>query len=154
MFSARPKFRALALASAAAVAVSFAVPARAQTDTSYFVGAIFKSQITALGTAPAVTTIAAGGAAQTLAWPAYGSNTYDITLTANLTLTLGTPTIAAGQKQSVNVVIRNPTGGYTVTFPTGVKWNNGTAPTVVTTAGTILNYSFETTDGGTTVLAK
>lgn len=126
--------------------------ANAQTDTSYFVGAVSKSAVAQIGSAPAVTVIAASGAAQTLTFPAYGSVAYDITLTGNCTFTVtgGTP----GQRQTIYLTLRqDATAGRTVTLPT-VKWSNGAALTFVTTAGTVTDMSLTTTDAGTTLIAK
>jgi hypothetical protein len=149
------------LAMLAGFVATAPTPAEAQTDQSYWVGAVPKTALAGVGEALQCTVIAAGGAAQTVLWPLWGSTCYDITLTANLTLTLGStvsPTGAAvptpGYGQRIRFLIRNPTGGFTVTWPTGVKWNNGTAPTLATTAGTIYDYSVITSDGGTTLVMK
>lgn len=133
-----------------AIMLGLAGAAVAQTDTSYFVGAIPKAGITALGSSPAVTTIAASGAAQALAFPAYGSVAYDVTLTANCTFSVTGG--LAGQRQTIYLTLRNPTGAFTTTLPT-VKWSNGTALTIVTTAGTVTDLKLTTTDGGTTLIA-
>jgi hypothetical protein len=150
-----------------ALALALIAPAVARADTGtgtytygtmsdYFVGATSKLAITALGPAPTVTTIAAAGAAQTLSFGNYGSNAYDITLTANLTISLNAPTAGAGIRQSIFITVRNPTGGYTLTLPATLKWNNAgtTAPTWTTTAGYTYAIEIWTTDGGTTYFAR
>ena len=96
-----------------------------------------------------VTTVAASGAAQTLAAPASGSAAYNITLTANCTFTLagGTP----GQLQTLTVILREGAGGFTPAMPAGVKWaNGGIQPTFDTSAAAIGVVTFTTADGGVT----
>lgn len=55
-----------------------------------------------------------------------------VTLTGNCTFTM--PTATAG-KSFILIVVQDGTGGRTATF-TSVKWPNGTAPTITTTATT------------------
>lgn len=152
--------RLLVLAALAGIALpALADPYNASivygTMADFYVGAVPKTSVTGLGQAPTVTTIAAAGAAQTIGFGAYGTNAYDITLTANLTITVASPTLPAGQRQSILLTVRNPTGGYTLTLPT-MKWNNAgtTAPTWTTTAGYTYQIEIITTDGGTTLFAR
>lgn len=128
----------------------------AQTDQSYFVGAIYKPTAASLiGAAPAETVVAASGAAQTVSFGTYGSAAYDITLSANCTFTFTAPTtLPSGYRQSMFLRIRNTAGAFTMTWPGTMKWNNGTTPTFVTTAGTIYEIEVITTDAGTTYVAK
>lgn len=84
--------------------------------------------------------VATGGSAQTL--PAVATdNGSDITLSANLTVTM--PTAARGAYCYVRT--RQPASGgtytYTVTF-TGVKWPGGTPPTQSTGAGAMDENEF------------
>ena len=95
------------------------------------------------------TTVAASGAAQTLTAPAYGNAAYDITLTANCTLTLAGGT--AGQMQTISLFLRqDATAGRVATLPSNARWSGGTAPTPNTTAGKIDVFRFTTPDGGVT----
>lgn len=90
-----------------------------------------------------VNTVAASGAAQTL--PAPTSYTVsDITLSNACTLTL--PAATAGQ--SLTLVLRqDATGSRAVTWPAGVKWASGTAPTMTSTANAVDVYSFLCVNG-------
>ena len=71
-----------------------------------------------------VTTVPVSGAAQSLAFPASGSAAYDLTLTANCTITLSGGT--AGQQQTITLYLRqDAAAGHTPTLPPGVKWPGG-----------------------------
>jgi hypothetical protein len=107
---------------------------------------------TAFATAAAstpTTVVATSGAAQTLTAAASGSVAYDITLTANCTLTLAGG--VAGQQQSITVYLRqDATAGRVAVLPTGVKWPGGVAPVPGTLAGNVDVFTFTTPDGGAT----
>ena len=138
----------------AVLLVLIAPAALAQPDTSKFVGAVPKADIAALGASPTVTTVATSGAAQTIAFPAYGAAAYDVTLSANCTFTISATNAVAGQRTSIFLTLRNPAGTFTTTLPGTIKWSNGSALTIATTAGTVTLIEFVTTDGGTTVVAQ
>ena len=98
------------------------------------------------GGAETYQTIAALGATHTL--DLANGNAFDATLTANCTLTFSGAT--AGTLCSFMLLLRqNGTGGWTTTWPGSVIWAGGSAPTVSTTASTLSEFVFETTDGGT-----
>lgn len=98
------------------------------------------------------TTVASSGTSQALAFPSNGSKAYDITLTANCTITLSGGT--AGQTQFITLFLRQGgAGGFTPTLPT-VKWSGGIAPTPNTVLGKIDVYTFFTPDGGVTLFGK
>lgn len=80
-----------------------------------------------------VNVVASSGSALTLAAPTASTINY-VTLTANCTITM--PTASAGLSFTV-VFLQDGTGSRTVTWPAGVKWPGGTAPTLTTTAGAI-----------------
>lgn len=104
------------------------------------------------GTVP-VTTVATSGTSQALAFPASGSVGYDITLTANCTITITGGT--AGQQQSITIWLRqDSTAGRVPTLPAGIKWQGGIAPTPNTLAGRIDSYTITTMDAGTTLLGR
>lgn len=68
----------------------------------------------------------------------------DLTLTANCTLTF--PTATAGQ--SFTLVLRQDgTGSRTITWPSEVKWDGGTTPTLTTTASAVDILGFFCADG-------
>lgn len=100
-----------------------------------------------------VTTVATSGSAQTISFPSSGSSAYDITLTANCTITLTGGT--ASQYQTVTLIMRqNSTAGWLPTLPTGIHWPGGIAPTPNTTAGKIDVFTLTTSDGGTTIFGN
>lgn len=147
------------LAAVALFLGALAPAARAQLDTSYWTGAISKVAVAQFGQSPVCTTVAASGAAQTVNWPVItngaivsaGSACYDISVTANLTLSVG-GTAVAGQRQVIYVLLRQ-TGTFTLTLGGTTKWSNNASITLVATAGQALLLQLVTTDGGTTVFA-
>lgn len=105
------------------------------------------------GAAVPVTVVAASGASQALAFPASGSAAYDLTLTANCTLSLTGGT--AGQQQTITVYLRqDSTAGRVVTLPAGVRWPGGVAPTPGTAAGGVDVFVFATPDARATVIGS
>jgi hypothetical protein len=147
--------------AAAALLATFGKPpfAHAQTDNSYFVGAIAKTAVTALGAAPVATVNAATGAStinlvagSTLTTGlTVGCSAYDLTLTGNVVFTASG--FNAGTLQKISLVLRqDATGGRTITWPAAIKWSTGTAPTFVTTANTITVITLVSDDGGVTVI--
>lgn len=90
-----------------------------------------------------VNAVAASGAAQTL--PDVDSATiHRIVLSANCTLTF--PTAAAGKSFTL-ALVQDATGGRTVTWPAGLSWPGGTAPTLTTAAGKTDLLTFLCVDG-------
>ena len=71
------------------------------------------------------------------------------TPTENITLVFERPP-ASGTAIGFTLEVVN-TGGYTLTWPSSVKWHGGTAPTATSTKEV---YAFITTDGGTTYYGK
>ena len=96
-----------------------------------------------------VTVVAASGAAQVLRTSAYGNAAYDVTLSADCTLSLSGG--IAGVQQRVTVYLRqDATAGRVVTLPAGVRWAGGVTPTPNTAAGKIDVFHFTTPDAGVT----
>ena len=86
------------------------------------------------------------GAAATL--DLVNGNVFDLTLTANCTITLSTPP-ASGTAGSFTLIARQDgTGSRIITWPVSVKWAGGTAPTLTTTASAVDILTFSTVDGG------
>lgn len=85
-----------------------------------------------------VNVVSTGGSAQTLAAVATDIGN-DITLSANLTVTMPTPARGA----FCYAIVRQAASGgpYTITF-SGVKWPGGTAPTMSTSASAFDRYDF------------
>lgn len=92
-----------------------------------------------------INTVTASGASLTLPAPT-ASQIHDITLTANCTLTFPTP--VAGTRFRL-LLRQDSTGNRVVTWPSGLKWNGGTAPTL-STAGGAENVLDFTSIGGST----
>jgi hypothetical protein len=99
-----------------------------------------------------VTTVSSSGTSQSIAFPASGSAAYDVTLTGNCVFTITGGT--AGQEQTIRVFARGGTGGFTPSWPAGVKWAGGTAPAASIPASGIAAYTFRTPDAGTTIVGE
>lgn len=80
------------------------------------------------------------------------TSVWGISLTANVTgLTL--PTGTAGVPLGIALIFtQDSTGGRTVTWPSNITWNGGSAPTILSTAGAKTIVSLLSVDGGTTWL--
>lgn len=75
-------------------------------------------------------------------------NVFQTTLTENITtLTLGNPP-ASGTAYGFVLRIVQGSSGFTVTWPSSIKWSGGFAPVVSTGSGDIDVYGFFTTDAG------
>lgn len=75
-------------------------------------------------------------------------NVFSLTLTGNVTLTFSGAT--SGKACSFAVYAKqDSTGSRTVTWPSGVKWAGGSAPTMSTSANALDIVVFESLDGGT-----
>lgn len=147
-----------AIAPVAACLIALATGyAAAQTTTDHLGGGarwINKSDIAVIGSSPKVTKVTASGAAQTVVIPAYGSAVYDITLTHDCTITVTASHATTGTYGSIKLILRNPSGAFVTTLPGTLKWSNGSALTIATTAGTVTEITLSTPDAGTTVIAR
>jgi len=101
------------------------------------------------GVVTPVTTIVSSGSTQALIFPSAANAAYDITLTANCTVTLSGGT--TGQYQIVTLIARAGNGGYSLNLPTNIRWSGGVSPTPSNVANTINVFTFSTSDGGTTI---
>ena len=106
------------------------------------------SILSASAAAVPVTTVAASGSSQALTPPSSGSRAYDVTLTANCSFSISGGN--AGELQTVTLIIRGGSGGFSVVLPNNVKWKGGSAPAVDTSAGSLYVIRIQTSDGGTT----
>jgi hypothetical protein len=94
--------------------------------------------------------VTASGTAQTLPEPTVAS-VNDVKLTGNCTFTFPAAA-AAGKAKSFTLVLRqDATGGRTVTWPAGTKWNGGVAPTITATANGRDTYAFLNVNAGSWV---
>ena len=92
-------------------------------------------------------TNATSGATETL--DLESGNVFDLTLTADCTITLSNPP-ASGTSGSFTLILRQDgTGSRTVTWPASVDWASATAPTLTTDASAVDVLTFMTVDGGT-----
>jgi hypothetical protein len=98
-------------------------------------------------------TIAVAGAAQTLDLSAYDA--FDLTLTANCTLTFTNPPTSGVDRVWAFVIRQGGSGSYTITWPAAVSWpaSDGTptaTPPALFTVVTAINVVvMDTFDGGT-----
>ena len=99
-------------------------------STTTSVGNLTLTNLTATNYTESVVAIGNSGTTQTLSLTSGTVQT--VTLTGNCTFTM--PTATAG-KSFILIVVQDATGSRTATF-TSVKWPNGTAPTITTTAST------------------
>jgi hypothetical protein len=94
----------------------------------------------------------AAGATETLDLET--ANTFDLTLTANCTLTLTNPPAVGTEGRWTIVLRQGGSGSYTVTWPGAVVWRDtdGTAtatpPTLATAVGAVDTIDIRTVDGG------
>lgn len=101
-----------------------------------------------------VETVGVSGSAVTLDYNA--ATWWDITLTANCTLTITNPPVSATAGQLHVVLRQGGVGSYTVTWPGSVDWpdtdgtGGGSAPTLWTAIGAQDVITLTTLDGGTT----
>lgn len=95
-----------------------------------------------------VTTIAASGSSQSLIFSSFGSRAYDVTLNANCSFSVSGGSV--GELQTLTLILRGGSGGFTAALPGNVKWKGGAAPTVDTSAGSIYLVKIQTSDGGAT----
>jgi len=92
-------------------------------------------------------TNATSGATETL--DLESGNVFDLTLSANCTITLSNPP-ASGTSGSFTLILRQDgAGSRTVTWPASVDWASATAPTLTTDASAVDVLTFMTVDGGT-----
>ena len=90
---------------------------------------------------------ATSGATETL--DLESGNVFDLTLSANCTITLSNPP-ASGTSGSFTLILRQDgAGSRTVTWPASVDWASATAPTLTTDASAVDVLTFMTVDGGT-----
>ena len=85
------------------------------------------------------------------------ANTFDITLTANCTLTISNPAPTGVDSHIVVILRQGGSGSYTVTWPGSVVWQDptdgttgGAAPTLWTAIGAQNVIELSTEDGGVT----
>jgi len=79
-------------------------------------------------------------------------NIVALALSSSTTLSFGNP-YSSGTHHGITIYAKqDATGGRIITWPGAVTWDNGVAPTQVTTANKTGTYSFTTRDGGATWL--
>lgn len=76
---------------------------------------------------------------------------HNVSLTANTTIAISNIDTSPTSANSLTVILKqDATGGRTVTWPTGLKWPDGTPPALTTTANAVNVVTLLTPDGGTT----
>ena len=82
------------------------------------------------------------------------SNTFKVTLDANITsITVSNWTASKSTPVTLRLT-QDGTGGRTVALPAGWKWSYGTAPTITATLSKTDLVSLYSDDGGTTIFAS
>lgn len=117
------------------------------TDGTNVVGWVDPATLDAGGPDVTLVVVAATGAAETVDCSV--ARTYDLTLTANCTLTL-TGAVNAEAHFLTLLLRQDGTGSRTVTWPASVEWPDDTAPTLATAANAVDTVTLLTVDGGTT----
>lgn len=91
----------------------------------------------------------AGNSGAAIALDLVNGNVQKLTLTANCTITLTSPSTGAMRSLTL-LVFQDGTGSRTITWPGSVAWGNAGAPVLTTTAAKMDIISLFTVDGGTT----
>jgi len=94
-------------------------------------------------------TVANGAAGTTETLDITAGNVFKMTLDENITFTFSNPIASDDLTSFTLILIQDGSGTNTVTWPASVDWEDGTAPTLITTAGTVSILAFFTYDGGT-----
>lgn len=76
-------------------------------------------------------------------------NIHNLTLTDNCTLTFSNPPASGNLGEFLLILAQDGTGGRSLTWPSGILWAGGSAPTLTTTASAVDILRFMTHDGGT-----
>ncbi|MDX2776142.1 hypothetical protein PV379_02080 [Streptomyces caniscabiei] len=90
----------------------------------------------------------AGNSGAAIALDLVNGNVQKLTLTANCTVSLASPT-AGSMRTLTLLVFQDGVGSRTITWPGSVKWGNAGAPTLTITAAKMDMISLFTIDGGT-----
>ena len=90
---------------------------------------------------------AAAGTTETLDIEA--GNVFHMTLDENITFTFSNPIASDDMTSFTLILTQDGSGTNVVTWPASVDWAGGSAPTLITTAGTVSILVFFTIDGGT-----
>jgi hypothetical protein len=98
---------------------------------------------------PAVHTVGNSGTALTIDAAAAAGPVKTITLTANCTFTLTGATVDCASTLEL-ILTQDATGSRTVTWPSAVKWADGSAPTLSAAGGAIDRVRITSYNGGTT----
>jgi len=78
-------------------------------------------------------------------------NSFDVSLTANITTTTISNPPASGTYGEIIIRLKqDATGSRTVVWPASVKWPGGTAPVITAAANSVDRVVLSTIDGGTT----
>jgi len=81
------------------------------------------------------------------------ANAFTLLLDENTTIAISNP-IAAGMTEVIIRIAQASGGGFTVDWPSNVRWPGGLAPTMSSGANAVDQYVLRTYDGGTTYLGN
>lgn len=82
------------------------------------------------------------------------SDTYTMTLTGSTTLAFTNPPLSGKSQTMTLVVAQDSVGSRTLTYPGGIRWSNGLAPTLTTIPNNRDVIKFTTVDGGSTYIGN
>jgi hypothetical protein len=77
------------------------------------------------------------------------SNIFTVSLNTAITTITITNVPASGSGASFTLIFTADGTARAVTWPSSIKWANGTAPTITSTSGKVDSFAFFTSDGGT-----
>lgn len=78
------------------------------------------------------------------------SNLFRHTLTSNVTFSFDNPNADPPGNSFTLIIQQDSTGGHSITWPSSVEWDNGTAPSLTTAANDKHVLGFLSSDGGAT----
>lgn len=95
-------------------------------------------------------TVVSGSVTGTTGLDLSAANFFDHTLTGNTTFEFNNPQTTPPGNSFTLIVQQDSTGGHSITWPTSVEWDRGSAPSLSTNANDKHMLGFISPDGGTT----
>jgi len=94
--------------------------------------------------------VVTGNVSGTTALDLSAANFFKQTLTGNTTFEFHNPTADPAGNSLTLIVQQDSSGGHSITWPSSVQWDNGSAPSLSTNANDKHMLSFVSPDGGAT----
>lgn len=95
-------------------------------------------------------TVVTGNVSGTTGLDLSAANFFKHTLTGNATFEFNNPESDPAGNSFTLIVVQDGTGGHSITWPSSVEWDSGSAPSLSTSANDKHMLSFVSSDGGTT----